>query len=128
MNEHDQREEIVHAACEMDRQARQLWDQGDQSGAIKLLDEALATSPEASIAFRLAQYHEQLGEHADALLAAGYAYARAPSRNEIAAYFAQLLANIGQRRRAIEIANEILNRTPHDGPAKRLLQTMEATP
>lgn len=125
-NETDHRDTAVHQACELDRAARREWEAGDQSKAIEILMKALSISPETSIALRLARYCREAQRTTEALLAIGYAYARCPGRNEVAYEFAAMLFEADAKIRALQVVDEILDRSPNDARAQSMLAEWEA--
>ncbi|MEO1535379.1 MAG: hypothetical protein AAFS11_07445, partial [Planctomycetota bacterium] len=120
---HDQAK--VDAAHAMMQDARALWNNGSRNDAVAECRQALAASPDVSIALQLAEFYREDGNPTEALLAAGFAYGCNPRLTKASMLFAELLIESGDPRRAWWIVMEVLNREPDHGPARSLAERLE---
>ncbi len=106
-------------------EGRDLLETGRAEAAAAELRRSLELCPHSSTARLLADALMAIGAGADALAAAGLAYALNPRMDISATRFADLLLGYGDEQRAAEIVTEVLARNPDYGPAREILSKIE---
>lgn len=103
-----------------------LLESGCVLEAYDKLTESLNKEPHYKTCLFLAKCCELLGRDSEVMNHVRLAYTLQPNNNEAATAFAQLLANQHEAALAIEILQQVLERSPCYGPAQRLMSKIKS--